>query len=60
MYAQLCLKTGVVHDPCVIAWLLRPVWGAEAIYAAELLANLAGGVLAAAVAWHLLKRVPHG
>ena len=42
------------------AWLLRPLWGAEAIYAAELLANLAGGVLAAAVAWHLLKRNPHG
>ena len=24
MYAQLCLRTGVMHDPCVIAYLLRP------------------------------------
>ena len=42
------------------AWLLRPVWGAEAIYGAELLANLAGGAIAAAVAWRLLARNPLG
>lgn len=42
------------------AWLLRPVWGAEAIYGAELLANLAGGAIAALVAWRLLAREPHG
>ena len=42
------------------AWLLRPAWGAEAIYGAELLANLAGGAIAAAVAWRLLARNPQG
>ena len=36
-------------------WLLRPAWGAEAIYAAELVANLAGGALAAFVAWRVLR-----
>ena len=36
------------------AWLLRAAWGAEAIYAAELVANLAGGGLAAWVVWRVL------
>ena len=35
-------------------WLLRAAWGAEAIYAAELVANLAGGTLAAFVVWKVL------
>lgn len=35
-------------------WLLRDSWGAEAIYAAELIANLAGGALAAFVVWRAL------
>lgn len=30
-------------------WVLRPAWGAEAIYAAELAANLGGGAIAALV-----------
>lgn len=37
------------------AWLLRGSWGAEAIYAAELAANLIGGSLAAWIAWRVLK-----
>ncbi|WP_324828369.1 MATE family efflux transporter [Qipengyuania zhejiangensis] len=41
------------------AWLLRPMFGAEAIYAAELAANLAGGLLAAFLAWHVLRARPH-
>lgn len=36
-------------------WLLRGTWGAEAIYAAELVANLAGGALAAFVVWKILS-----
>lgn len=40
------------------AWLLRPVWGAEAIYAAELVANLLGGALATAVVWRVLRQRP--
>jgi putative MATE family efflux protein len=37
-------------------WLLRPVWGARAIYAAELAANVIGGSLAAIVAWRVLRK----
>ncbi len=37
------------------AWLLRGAWGEEAVYAAELVANLAGGALAAYIAWRVLK-----
>ena len=36
------------------AWLLRPVWGAEAIYAAELAANLIGGAFAGYIVWRVL------
>ena len=36
-------------------WLLRGLWGADAIYAAELVANLIGGAVAAAVVWHVLS-----
>ncbi|QKG72071.1 MATE family efflux transporter [Erythrobacter mangrovi] len=38
-----------------MGWLLRPFWGAQAIYAAELAANLIGGGLAAFVAWLVLQ-----
>ena len=38
------------------AWLLRDTWGAEAIYGAELVANLGGGLLAALVVWRVLRR----
>ena len=37
------------------AWLLRPTWGAEAIYAAELAANLIGGAFAGYVVWRVLR-----
>ncbi len=36
------------------AWLLRGAWGADAIYAAELTANVVGGALAALIAWRVL------
>lgn len=39
-------------------WLLRPSWGAEAIYSAELVANLAGGALASFVVWKALGEKP--
>jgi putative MATE family efflux protein len=38
------------------AWLLRGTWGADAIYAAELVANLAGGALAALIVWRVLGK----
>ncbi len=37
------------------AWLLRPAWGAEAIYAAELAANAIGGTVAAIIVWRVLR-----
>ncbi len=37
-------------------WLLRDRWGSEAIYAAELVANLAGGALAVLVVWRVLGK----
>jgi putative MATE family efflux protein len=40
------------------AWLLRGQWGPNAIYAAELAANLAGGALAAIIVWRILRRNP--
>ena len=41
-----------------VGWLLRPEMGAQAIYAAELVANLAGGTLAAFIAWRVLRAGP--
>jgi len=38
------------------AWLLRGEWGADAIYAAELTANLVGGSLAAVIVWRTLRQ----
>ena len=40
------------------AWLLRGSWGSQAIYAAELTANLVGGGIAAFIAWRVLNRRP--
>ncbi len=37
------------------AWVLRASWHADAIYAAELVANLGGGALAAGITWHVLR-----
>ncbi|MBD3730240.1 MAG: MATE family efflux transporter [Sphingomonadales bacterium] len=38
------------------AWLMRPAWGADAIYAAELAANLIGGGAAGLIVWRVLTR----
>ncbi len=40
------------------AWLLQPLMGSNGIYASELIANLVGGLIAAAIAWTLLQRSP--
>lgn len=39
-------------------WLLRPAFGADAIYGAELVANLAGGLLAITIVWRVLRAGP--
>ena len=39
-----------------VAWLLRPAWGSDAIYAAELAANVLGGGVAIFIVWRLLHR----
>lgn len=41
-----------------IAWLLRPAWGSDAIYAAELGANIVGGAVALLIVWLVLHRKP--
>ena len=51
--AQSAARVFLVMLP--IGWLLRASWGADAVYAAELLANLAGGALAAFVVWRVLN-----
>lgn len=38
-----------------LGWLLRASWGADAIYVAELAANVAGGALAAFLVWRILS-----
>ena len=39
-------------------WLLRSALGAEAIYGAELVANIAGGILASLIVWRVLRNGP--
>jgi len=39
-----------------VGWVMRPYWGADAIYAAELAANGLGGALAGLVVWRVLRR----
>ena len=41
-----------------VAWLMRDSWGSSAIYAAELAANLIGGLVAAAIVWRVLAKGP--
>ncbi|WAT19232.1 MATE family efflux transporter [Aurantiacibacter sp. MUD11] len=41
-----------------IAWLARAALGTQAVYLAELLANLLGGLAAAAIAWWVLWKRP--
>lgn len=38
-----------------IAALLQPVWGAQAVYSAELCANLLGGAVSMALAWYFIS-----
>ncbi|MBX7533032.1 MATE family efflux transporter [Qipengyuania sp. 1XM1-15A] len=54
--AQSAARVFLVMLP--FGWLLRGAWGADAIYGAELVANLAGGALAALVVWWVLKSGP--
>ena len=54
--AQSAARVFLVMLP--FGWLLRGQWGADAIYAAELVANLAGGALAGFVVWRILRRDP--
>lgn len=50
---QSCARVFLVMLP--FAWFLRGSWGADAIYAAELAANLFGGAVASLVVWRLLR-----
>ncbi|UIP06669.1 MATE family efflux transporter [Erythrobacter sp. SDW2] len=50
---QSCARVFLVMLP--LAWFLRGSWGADAIYAAELAANLFGGIVASLVVWRLLR-----
>lgn len=50
---QSASRVFLVMLPC--AWFLRGSWGADAIYGAELAANLFGGVAASLVVWRLLR-----
>ena len=51
--AQSAARVFLVMVP--VAWFTRGAMGADAIYYGELAANLAGGALAAFLAWRLLK-----
>ena len=51
--AQSVARVALVMLP--MAWLLRGSWGADAIYAAELAANLIGGAVAAFLVWRVLR-----
>lgn len=54
--AQSCARVFLVMLP--FAWLLRGSWGADAVYGAELAANVVGGLVSAAVVWWVLKAKP--
>ena len=51
---QSCVRVFIFMLP--VAYLLRPAWGSKAIYTSELVANLAGGAIAAAAAWWVVTR----
>ncbi|UYH55063.1 MATE family efflux transporter [Qipengyuania sp. SS22] len=51
--AQSAARVFLVMLP--FGWVLRAYWGSPAIYAAELVANLAGGALAAFIVWRVLR-----
>ncbi|WP_209346868.1 MATE family efflux transporter [Pontixanthobacter sp. CEM42] len=50
--AQSCFRVFLVMMP--IAWLLRPAWGSDAIYTAELAANVIGGTIALVLVLRIL------
>lgn len=52
--AQSAARVFLVMLP--VAWLLRGAWGADAIYAGELAANVIGGAVAAWIVWRALSR----
>ncbi|MEP3420639.1 MAG: MATE family efflux transporter [Erythrobacter sp.] len=55
--AQSAVRVFLVMLP--VAWLLVATWGSEAIYTAELAANLFGGVTGVAlIYWVLVRRAP--
>ena len=54
--AQSAARVFLVMLP--FGWVLRSGWGSSAIYAAELVANLAGGALAAFIVWRVLRAGP--
>ena len=51
--AQSAARVFLVMLP--FAWLLRPALDADAVYGAELVANIAGGALASLIVWWVLK-----
>ena len=54
--AQSAARVFLVMLP--FGWVFRDEWGSDAIYAAELVANLAGGLLAALIVWRVLRSGP--
>lgn len=50
---QSCARVFLVMLP--FAWFLRAEWGSDAIYAAELAANVTGGAVASLVVWKVLR-----
>ncbi|MBX7513471.1 MATE family efflux transporter [Qipengyuania sp. GH38] len=54
--AQSAARVFLVMLP--FGWLLRSAMGAEAIYGAELVANIAGGALASLIVWRVLRNGP--
>ncbi|MDN3646206.1 MATE family efflux transporter [Pontixanthobacter aestiaquae] len=50
--AQSCFRVFLVMMP--VAWLLRPTWGSDAIYSAELAANVVGGAVALVLVLRIL------
>jgi len=56
--AQSCARVFLVMLP--LGWLLRPLWNSDAIYAAELAANLIGGLVAVLIVRKVLAGKPGG
>jgi putative MATE family efflux protein len=56
--AQSCARVFLVMLP--FGWLLRPLWDSDAIYAAELAANVLGGLVAVVIVRKVLAGEPNG